>query len=138
MGLLALADEANPVLADLQPRDLEAVRRLGLLVGRGGDRGGARRQRRVPAGRGLDLDIERFRTLSGDGASRESLSEAVTLFKGDLLEGFSLRDSPDFEDWQLLEASALERELASALRRLVEARRRRGLRAGVPAGAALA
>src|SRR5215216_5623261 len=36
------------------------------------------------------------------------------------MEGFSLRDSPEFDDWQIGEASALERELASALRRLVE------------------
>ena len=36
------------------------------------------------------------------------------------LEGFALRDSPAFDDWQLGQAGALDRELASALRRLVE------------------
>ena len=46
-------------------------------------------------------------------------SEAVALFSGDFLEGFSLRDSPEFDDWQIREAGALERELASALRRLI-------------------
>jgi DNA-binding SARP family transcriptional activator len=70
-------------------------------------------------GRGLELDVERFRVLAEDGASEERLSEAAALFTGDFLEGFSLRDSPEFDDWQIREAGALERELASALRRLV-------------------
>ena len=71
-------------------------------------------------GPGLELDVERFRALAADGAAEESLSQAAALFSGDFLEGFSLRDSPDFDDWQIGEAGALERELASALRRLVE------------------
>jgi len=71
-------------------------------------------------GPGLELDVERFRALTADGASVEALSEAVALYSGGFLEGFALRDSPDFEDWQLGEADALQRELASALRRLVE------------------
>ena len=50
----------------------------------------------------------------------------MALFSGDFLEGFSLRDSPDFDDWQIGEADALERELASALRRLVELLAARG------------
>ena len=50
----------------------------------------------------------------------------MELFSGDLLEGFALRDSPEFDDWQIGEAHALERELGSALRRLVELPGRRG------------
>ena len=69
--------------------------------------------------RGFELDVERFRALAEDGASEERLSEAAALFTGDFLEGFSLRDSPEFDDWQMREAGGLERELASALRRLV-------------------
>ena len=69
----------------------------------------------------LEIDVDRFRSLTAEGASsRRRSNEAAGLFNGDLLEGFSLRDSPDFDDWQIGEASALERELASALRRLVE------------------
>src|SRR5215207_2175876 len=68
---------------------------------------------------GLELDVERFRALAADGASEDRLGEAVALFSGDFLEGFSLRDSPEFDDWQIREAGALERELASALRRLI-------------------
>src|SRR5215207_10352759 len=48
-------------------------------------------------GPGLELDVERFRALAADGAAEESLSQAATLFSGDFLEGFSLRDSPDFD-----------------------------------------
>ena len=55
-------------------------------------------------GPGLELDVERFRELAADGASLERLSEAVALFSGDFLEGFSLRDSPEFDDWQIREA----------------------------------
>jgi len=68
----------------------------------------------------LALDVERFRELAADDASLEALVEAATLFSAGFLEGFSLRDSPDFDDWQVAEAGALERELASALQRLVE------------------
>ena len=49
-------------------------------------------------GRGLELDVERFRALAEDGAPEERLSEAAALFSGDFLEGFSLRDSPEFDD----------------------------------------
>ncbi len=34
-------------------------------------------------------------------ATEPRLREAVALFAGDFLEGFSLRDSPDFDDWQI-------------------------------------
>jgi DNA-binding SARP family transcriptional activator/predicted ATPase len=77
-------------------------------------------------GPGLELDVERFRELATDGASSEDLSEAVALFSGGFMEGFSLRDSPDFDDWQMGESDALARELGSALRRLVELLAARG------------
>jgi DNA-binding SARP family transcriptional activator/predicted ATPase len=77
-------------------------------------------------GPGLGLDVERFRHLAADGASLESLSEAVALFSGSFLEGFSLRDSPEFDEWQMRESDALERELGSVLRRLVELLAARG------------
>ena len=77
-------------------------------------------------GPGLELDVERFRALANDGAPLDRLSEAVALFSGDFLEGFSLRDSPEFDDWQIREADTLGRELGSALRRLVELLAARG------------
>ena len=43
----------------------------------------------------------------------------MALVRGDLLSGFSLKDSLTFDDWQLFQTEALRRELADALRRLV-------------------
>jgi ABC-type oligopeptide transport system substrate-binding subunit/DNA-binding SARP family transcriptional activator len=48
-----------------------------------------------------------------------SLTEAVELYRGDFLEGFSLRDSPNFDDWQFFQTEGLRQEKASALERLV-------------------
>jgi DNA-binding SARP family transcriptional activator len=48
------------------------------------------------------------------------LTEAVGLVRGDFLSGFSLKDSFNFDDWQLFQAERLRRELAGALERLVE------------------
>jgi DNA-binding SARP family transcriptional activator len=75
---------------------------------------------------GLELDVERFRELSADGASLDSLSEAAALHSGGFMEGFSLRDSPEFDAWQVGEADTLGRELGSVLRRLVELLAARG------------
>jgi predicted ATPase/DNA-binding SARP family transcriptional activator len=47
------------------------------------------------------------------------LDEAVELYRGDFLAGFTLRDSAEFDTWQSLETEALRQELASALERLV-------------------
>jgi len=33
-------------------------------------------------------------------ACLDSLTNAITLYRGDFLSGFTLRDSPDFDDWQ--------------------------------------
>ncbi len=74
----------------------------------------------------LDIDVRRFRGLAPEGATESQLEAAVELFGGELLEGFSLRDSPAFEDWHRLEADALGRELDAALERLVDARAARG------------
>src|SRR5207249_6025748 len=59
------------------------------------------------------FDVERFRELMAEGARHGHgadevcprcvpiLEEAVSLHRGDFMEGFSLRDSEDFDDWQL-------------------------------------
>lgn len=64
----------------------------------------------------VDVDVARFRSLAAGG----ELEAAAAVFRGDFLEGFGLRDSPAFEDWQRGEADALRRELAAVLGRLVE------------------
>jgi ABC-type oligopeptide transport system substrate-binding subunit/DNA-binding SARP family transcriptional activator len=77
------------------------------------------------------LDVDRFQSLlrvwqrhdhSGDEVCSEcltNLAKAVELYRGDFLEGFSLRDSPNFDDWQFFQTESLRQELASALERLV-------------------
>ncbi|HEX7974091.1 MAG TPA: BTAD domain-containing putative transcriptional regulator, partial [Anaerolineales bacterium] len=46
------------------------------------------------------------------------LSKAVNLYRGDFMAGFTLRDSPNFDEWQFFEADELRRELAGALEKL--------------------
>ena len=47
------------------------------------------------------------------------LREAVSLYRDDFLAGFTLRDSPEFDEWQRFESETLRRELNEALERLV-------------------
>ncbi len=75
---------------------------------------------RRTSGLDLDIDIDRFRTLAAADASPSDLAEAVASFAGTFLDGFALRDSPDFDAWQQSTAGALDRELASVLRRRIE------------------
>jgi DNA-binding SARP family transcriptional activator len=49
-----------------------------------------------------------------------SLAEAASLYRGDFLAGFSLRDAPDFDQWQLFQAETFQRELGEALEHLVD------------------
>ncbi|MBA2389228.1 MAG: tetratricopeptide repeat protein [Geodermatophilaceae bacterium] len=49
---------------------------------------------------------------------QDLLSEAVALARGEFMAGFTLPDSPDFDDWQRYEREGLRRELAGALERL--------------------
>lgn len=46
------------------------------------------------------------------------LQEAVSLYCGDFLAGFSLRDSANFDDWQFFQSEALRQELSGALEKL--------------------
>ncbi|HVO72023.1 MAG TPA: hypothetical protein VMT24_18365, partial [Aggregatilineaceae bacterium] len=39
------------------------------------------------------------------------LTNAVSLYKDEFLSGFTLRDSPDFDDWQSIQGQNLQREL---------------------------
>src|SRR5262245_41239501 len=80
---------------------------------------------------GVEIDVARFEQLAAEG-TREALERAAGLYRGPLLEGFTLREGP-FEAW--LEAERLRlRELgASALARLLDLQRGSGdLAAAVP------
>ena len=54
------------------------------------------------------------------------LAEAAALYRDDFMAGFTLRDSPGFDDWQFFQTEALRRALAGALERLVAGHSRRG------------
>ena len=55
-----------------------------------------------------------------------ALTEAVELYQGDFLAGFTLRDSVNFDEFQFFQTEELRRELASALERLVRGRSAQG------------
>lgn len=47
------------------------------------------------------------------------LTGAINLYRDDFMAGFTLPDSPEFDDWQFFHTESLRRELAGALERLV-------------------
>ena len=75
-------------------------------------------------------DFAEFHRLLGEPASHphtqqeicprclDALGEAARLYRADFLAGFTLRDSPEFDDWQFFQTDTLRRELAGALERL--------------------
>jgi predicted ATPase/DNA-binding SARP family transcriptional activator len=52
-------------------------------------------------------------------ACQEPLLEASKLYRDDFMAGFTLRDSPSFDEWQYFQQEALRRELATVLSTLV-------------------
>jgi DNA-binding SARP family transcriptional activator len=54
------------------------------------------------------------------------LEEAVELYRGSFLEGFSLTDSVAFENWALIAREQLQRRVLEALRHLVVFHQQRG------------
>jgi DNA-binding SARP family transcriptional activator len=75
----------------------------------------------------LQVDVAEFRARLAECASHGHsanevcvkcvplLQTAANLYRGDFMEGFSLRDSAPFDEWQFLEAEALRHELSTAL-----------------------
>ncbi len=71
------------------------------------------------------MDVADFRRRLAEArtapANRQSLLlHAVELYQADFLSNFRLKDAPDFDEWQFLEAENLRRDLAAALQTLVE------------------
>jgi DNA-binding SARP family transcriptional activator/predicted ATPase len=54
------------------------------------------------------------------------LRQAVELYRSGFLQGFSLPDSAEFEEWALLQQELFQRQVVSALRRLARWHERRG------------
>lgn len=63
------------------------------------------------------LDVAEFRHLTAVGAIA-ALAEAVALYEGDFLAGFTLRDAPEFDAWQYETAETLRGGLARTLQML--------------------
>ena len=62
-------------------------------------------------------DLARFRRLLKEGTEK-TLLEAISLYRGPLLQGFHLTDAPLFEQWMRNEESELSLTYLSALQRL--------------------
>lgn len=76
--------------------------------------GGALTSEGASVGLSLDdatVDVRAFR----ERLAQRRWEEAIASYRGDFLEGFGLRDSPEFDDWQSAQAEALRVELATAL-----------------------
>jgi TolB-like protein len=64
----------------------------------------------------LEFDVARFETLAA-GSAPQHWEEAISLYRGDLLDGFSLREEP-FEDWLRMERERLRAVAVAALEKL--------------------
>lgn len=71
---------------------------------------------------GVRVDVSEFRRAFREGR----LADAVQLYRGDFLQGFSLRDSAEFDDWQVTQSDALRADYAAALARLATDAERAG------------
>ena len=56
----------------------------------------------------------------------DQLETAMQLYRGDFLEGFSLSNCPQFEDWQFLHSELMRRMFQEAIQNLVNALEHRG------------
>ena len=69
------------------------------------------------------LDVLEFESaLAGD----DQLEQAAALYRGDFLEGFALKDAPEFEDWALLTRERLRRGYLAACSGWRRVQERRG------------
>lgn len=66
----------------------------------------------------VQVDVLEFRARVQENTPA-SLTRAAQLYQGDFLRGFTLRDSPAFDEWQFFETESLRKQLAAALEQLV-------------------
>ena len=86
----------------------------------------------------LWLDVAEFRAMLAQCRTHDhpeevvcpdclsTLTQAVELYHDDFLAGFTLRDSPLFDEWQFFQTEGLRKELLGALARLAEGYAGRG------------
>lgn len=80
---------------------------------------------------GFWMDVTQFQTLLAQCRTHVHGSEevcadclpllrsAVALYRDDFMAGFSLRDSPNFDDWQFFQTEGFRQDLAHALEKMV-------------------
>ncbi len=64
------------------------------------------------------VDVHTFRMLTAPDQPIERLEEGIALYRGPFLEGFGLKDSPLFDEWQQRVRDQLLRQCLSALERV--------------------
>ena len=71
------------------------------------------------------VDVQRFRELlqqaageAESAAALDFLKQAVSIYQGHFMAGFSLPDSPGFDEWQLFQSESLRNEQSGALEKL--------------------
>jgi DNA-binding SARP family transcriptional activator len=67
----------------------------------------------------INCDATKFRRLIAKN-DQASLTQAVALYRGPLLEGFTLPDAPLFDEWLRLEEEKLAQAYLAALKRLAD------------------
>ncbi len=78
----------------------------------------------IPGGE-LEIDVMEFRRLAASEKPAD-WARAAKLYQGDFLAGFTLRDSPAFDEWQFFETESLRKQFASVLEQLVAHETERG------------
>jgi WD40 repeat protein/DNA-binding SARP family transcriptional activator len=77
--------------------------------------------------------IRDLQSAEASGFLARNLQSAISLYRGEFLEGFSLTDSPTFEQWVLARREGFHRQALQALFSLVEAHEQQGeLEAALP------
>lgn len=75
----------------------------------------------------LSVDVNTFQSLVGSASDQVSaLQEAVSLYRGNFLEGLVIADTLPFEEWQYQQVEYFQRDFAQALEKLVDALEQRG------------
>ncbi len=68
------------------------------------------------------LDVELFERWTREAGDLDALDEAIALYRGDFLAGFSPRSAPAFEEWMLAQRTRYREQVLWALQRLTDDR----------------
>ena len=68
---------------------------------------------------GFWLDVAEFQKRLNDIDDAQNLAAAAALYRADFLSGFTLPDSPGYDEWQFFQTESLRQSLAAALDKLI-------------------